>query len=115
MSATSTTNPIPLGLVIAGASFATVSVAITTNVSALASTFVDSLYIRALPGNDGNVYVCNTAANPNETTYGNVLDILAQGASYTNNSSAMNTIRLSDFFIGADNATDGVIVTVRIR
>lgn len=112
-------NPFPLGLITPGATFAFASVAITANLTDLATSAVygqvDTIFIRALPGNGGNIYICNSVANPNETTYLNVLDVLPGGASTSFSSSAMNTIQLSWYFIGADNATDAALITIKLR
>lgn len=113
-------NPFPLGLIQPGASFGTVSKAITVNYPDLALTTspnyaVDSIYIHALASNTGKIYLCNTAANPDESAYVNVLDYIAIGGFTAITSAAMNTLVLSQFFIGADNSGDGCLVLVKFR
>ena len=113
-------NPFPLGLITPGASYATASVAITVNYTDLALATspyyaVDSIYIKALPGNQGSIYLVNNAKNPDETLYLNVLDVIAAGSFTAITSAAMNTITLGQFYIGADNFTDGAIVLVKFR
>lgn len=113
-------NPLPLGLIVPGASFATVSKPITANFPELATSApygqVDSIYVHALAGNDtGVIYICNTAVQPNTTTYANVVDVIASGASTSISSAGMNTLQLSQFYIGSGDATSGCIVTVKYR
>jgi len=117
MSATNIiSNPFPLGKISPGASFATVSTPITTNFSDLAVLFCDSINIRNHPDSSGNIYVCNSAAQPDTTLFENVIDVIGPGGSYTNTSSAMNTIgSLGGIYIGADDATSYAVVSVRFR
>lgn len=119
MPTTVSSNPFPLGLITPGASFATVSLPITTNVSDLATSApygqVDSIYIHAIGTNSASIFLLNTAAAPDTSAYLNVIDVIANGASTSIASAGMNTLVLSQFYIGASNATDAAIVTVKFR
>lgn len=112
-------NPFPLGLIVPGASFATVSVSILANHVDLATGLysqVDSIYIHALSGNlTDSIYFMNNALAPDTTAYLNILDVISSGASTSISSGAMNTLQLSQFFVGASSATAGAIVTVKFR
>ncbi len=120
MSATNViSNPFPLGLVVPGASFASISVPITANYADIATSSVygavDTIYVSAPAGNGASIYFMNSAAAPDTTAYSNILFVIAKGTSIQIVSSAMNTLMLSQFFIGAAGASDGAIVTVKFR
>ena len=109
MAATNiTSNPYPTGILKPGATYATVSIPVLTNltVTAYPGTAAYAITIQANSGNTGNIYVCNTAAAPDETNYLNVLYILTAGQPVSFYSGALNTIDCSQIFIGADSATD---------
>lgn len=119
MPTTVSSNPFPLGFVKPGATFATISVPITQNFTDLATSApygqVDSIYVHALAGNSTVVFLLNTVAAPDVATYLNVVDVIAAGSSTSISSGAMNTLALSQFYIGALNSGDGAIVTVKFR
>lgn len=119
MSTTVSSNPFPLGLITPGATFATISLPITTNFTDLATSLpygqVDSIYIHAIGTNSSNIFLLNTAAAPDTTAYLNVVDVITNGASTSIASAGMNTLKLSQFYIGALNATDSCLVTVKYR
>jgi hypothetical protein len=76
---------------------------------------VDSIYIHALAGNGSPVYLLNSAAAPDTTAYSNVIDVIPAGSSTSIASAGMNTLQLSNFFIGSGDATSGALVTVKFR
>lgn len=121
MSTLVSSNPFPLGLITPGASFSTVSLPITTNVADLATagspySAVDSIYVHALAGNlTDSIYLLNSAAAPDTVAYSNVVDVIASGSSTSIASAGMNTLNLSQFYIGASSATAAALVTVKYR
>lgn len=112
-------NPFPLGSIGPGADFATLSMPITNNFPDLGLPGVygqvDSLYVHALADNTGVVYLTNNDSAPDTGSFLNVVDFLAAGASVSVSSSAMNTIQLSQYFIGASDDASGAIITVKFR
>ena len=106
-----TSNPFPMGILKPGSSYTTASVPILTNIT-LSSTqlqFVRSFLVRAATTNSGNIFVCNSVANPDTTAYLNVLDIIPPGGTSYASSGALNTIDLSQIWIGASNNSDFAI------
>ena len=94
---------------------------ITTNVADLVTAgspylAVDSIYVHALAGNlTDSIYLLNSSAAPDTVAYSNVVDVITSGASTSIASAGMNTLQLSQFFIGASSATAGALVTVKFR
>jgi hypothetical protein len=109
--------PWPLGKVYPGASYATVSAPLTQNIQPVNIDLTpdnqfNGIFIQANPNNAGNIYVCSSAANPDETAYTNVLGILSPGAWYPRGKEWANNRDITGLFIGADNATDFAIVSI---
>ena len=115
MSTNISSNPFPLGYISPGSSYATISSPITANYTDLSDRVVDSIIFRGISSSSGTIYICNTSAPPDTTNYLNVIDVITNGAYSANSSAAMNTIKLSDIYIGASDATSGALVTVRFR
>lgn len=117
---TSMTFPYPLGKLSPGAAYQTKSVPLTENVmpvgpdGATPDLMVNGVHILAHPENDGNIYVCNSAAAPDKTDYSNVLAVLLPGQWYPRGKEWGNSRNLGTLFIGADNATDFAIATMDV-
>lgn len=109
--------PYSLGKIFPGASYATVSVPLTQNITPTEENGDPSyqareILIQALPGNGGYIYICNSAAAPDLTGYTNVVGILDGGVAWSRESSPFPAIHsLSKLYVGATNATDAVIAS----
>ena len=116
---TSMTFPYPLGKLCPGAAYQTSSVPLTQNVVPVGpdgkpDLMVNNIAILAHPENDGNIYVCNSAAAPDKTDYSNVLAVLLPGQWYPRGKEWGNSRNLGTLFIGADNANDFAIATMDV-
>ena len=121
MSATNVVSGIfPLGYIAPGASFASLSKAITANYTDLATSTLYGLAsivtIHMVTSSSGTTYVCNTADPPDTTNYVNVLDVLTGGQTRTYSApSTMNELALANLYIGASDGTTGAMVSVQWR
>ena len=110
---------LPFGKVLAGATFATVSVpllstAFLATIPGRSASDVNIAAIQAGPTNSGKIYICNSAAAPDTTNYTNILYVIASsGDSWPMVGRAMNDLEAGTLFIGADNATDFAFGYVR--
>jgi hypothetical protein len=110
--------PTSLGLIGPGASFATLSAALTMNIQPVANDGVtpdnqfNGIWIQALKGNAADIYVCNSAAAPDVATYTNVIAILSPGEWLPRVKEWSNTRDISKLFVGALNATDFAIASI---
>lgn len=104
------TQPMPLGQLKPGASYATVVVQVISNLKAagyLTSDYnVRELVIQAAPANSGNITITNSNAVP-AADYSNVLRILLPGEYYAIGSYfAANSVDPRNYYVSAANATD---------
>jgi hypothetical protein len=113
MATTISNNPFPLGKILPGGT--TASIAVTNNYTDLSTLICDWIQVRAHPANSGFIYLCTTAAAPDTTAFGNVLDVMGGGGSIVITSSSMNSIPLSSLFIGASDATSYAIIMAHVR
>lgn len=111
--------PYSLGKILPGATFATASVPITQNIQpvkedgATHDNSFHSITIQAAPGNNGDIYVCNTAAAPDKVAYSNVLAILDAREKFEWHRDHLNNgCDISHLFIGADDGDDFAIVSI---
>ena len=102
-----------------GQKFATASVPVTATVQPTEQDgvtprrFFARLQIRANPGNNGLIYVCNTALNPDKTLYLNVIDVLEASQIFLLSSEINGlAVDLQGIFVGADNFKDFVVAYV---
>jgi hypothetical protein len=110
---------VPLGKLQPGATFASVSVPILSNltgVNTLTLTDVNVVAIQFDPtsAGGGKIYICTSADEP-QADRSNVLHILeSPGDSWPQvGGPAINNLDAADFYIGADNATDFAIGYIR--
>ena len=108
----STVNfPFPMGYIIPGASYATVSVPLTQNFLPDQLAF-SSIAIQADPDNSADyIYICSDARAP-QSNGSNVIAKLAPGAWLPYSREWGNIFNLNSLFIGATNSTDHAIVSV---
>jgi len=110
--------PWALGKVLPGAAYATASVPLTQNIQPVNADgtpdkMFNGIYIQASPKNTGIcMYVCSNASPPDEVNFTNVLAFLPPGTSYPRSKDWANNRDITALYIGADNATDFVIVSV---
>lgn len=117
-------NPFSLGKIFPGASFATLSAPLTQNIvpvmpdAVTIDPYFNELIITAwggsgaVAGNDGNIYVCSDAKQPDLVNFLNVLAILGPGQVWPRTGEYWaNNKDIHRYFIGAGNATDFATVT----
>ena len=110
--------PYSLGKVYPGASFATVSAALTQNIVPVNNDGVtrdrmfNGIAIQAHPDNGDDLYICNSASAPDTTNYTNILAVLSPGAWYGRGKEWANNRNISTLFVGAKNQNDFAIVSI---
>ncbi len=110
--------PFPLGKLLPGADFATLSVPLTENFTPCNSDGVtpdnqfNAITVQAGLDNTGVIYICNSAAAPDKTGYTNVIQMLTKGQTWGNDKGLACNRGVNSVFIGADNGTDFAIANI---
>jgi hypothetical protein len=104
---------IPLGQILPGATYATVSVPVLSSAllaahPELANKDVNVVSIQFDPGSTGGgrIYICNSAAAPASNRSNVIYTIQSPGDSWPLVGHALNDVELGGLYIGADNADD---------